>query len=94
MTRSERARKVKAKPVYFEKYGETVRHVINAMLDQYAEEGYLTLDKVLDAGQLPAFLSAPPLNEFGRPLEVLRLFGGKEQFQATMLELQEEIYRD
>ena len=94
LTRSERAKKVRQKPAYFEKYGEAARQVIEALLGQYTEEGYVTLDKVLDATQLHNFLSAPPLNSFGRPLEVLKLFGGKEQFHQAMLELQEQIYSD
>ena len=94
LTRSERARKVKAKPKYFEKYGEMAQRIIEALLDQYAEDGYETIDKVLDTGQLAGFLAAPPLNEFGRPLEVLKIFGGKEQFQQAMNELQEQIYSD
>ena len=93
-TRSERARNVKAKPAYFEKYSETARKVIEALLDRFAEEGYETFDKVLDSAALTRSLNAPPLNEFGRPLEVMRLFGGKKQFQEAMRTLQIEIYHD
>ena len=92
LTKSERARKVKSKPEYFEKYEETAKQVIEALLDRYAEEGYLALDKVLDANQLPAFLSAPPITEFGRPLEIIKLFGGKEKFIYAIENLQREIY--
>ncbi len=61
LTRSERARKVKAKPGYFEQYGETAKRVIEALLNQYAEEGYLALDKVLDSSQLPSFPQRPSI---------------------------------
>jgi hypothetical protein len=40
------------------------------------------------------FLSAPPFSEFGRPLEVVSAFGGKDNFRAAMRELQEVIYQD
>jgi type I restriction enzyme R subunit len=47
---------------------------------------------VLDDGQLVNFLSAPPFDQFGRPLEVVRAFGGKDGFRQAMRELQEVIY--
>jgi len=49
---------------------------------------------VLDDGQLVNFLSSPPFNEMGRPLEVVSAFGGKEEFRAAVLELQEVIYQE
>jgi hypothetical protein len=52
LTRSERVKRVKAKPEYFDKYGDQARRVIEALLEKFAEEGYLTFDKVLDASQL------------------------------------------
>jgi type I restriction enzyme R subunit len=94
LTRSERANKVRSKPGYFDKYGEAARVVIDALVTKFADDGYATLDKVLDDGQLVNFLSAPPFSEFGRPLEVVSAFGGKDNFRAAMRELQEVIYQD
>lgn len=94
LTRGERANKVRSKPGYFEKYGEAARKVLEALVTKFADDGYATLDKVLDDGQLVNFLSAPPFDQFGRPLEVVRAFGGKEGFRQVMRELQEVIYRD
>ncbi len=94
LTRSERANKVRSKPGYFEKYGEAARKVLDALVLKFAEDGYATLDKVLDDAELVSFLSAPPFNEFGRPLEVVKAFGGKENFHEAMRELQEAIYQD
>jgi type I restriction enzyme, R subunit len=92
LTRSERANKVRSKPGYFDKYGEAARKVLDVLVTKFAEDGYATLDKVLDDGQLVNFLSAPPFDTLGRPLEVVRLFGGKDQFREAMRELQEVIY--
>ena len=92
LTRSERANRVRRKPEYFEKYGEAARMVLDVLVTKFAEDGYATLDKVLDDAMLVNFLSSPPLNTFGRPLEVVRAFGGKEGFRTAMLELQEVIY--
>ncbi len=94
LTRSERANKVRSKPGYFEKYGEAARKVLDVLVTKFAEDGYATLDKVLDDGQLVNFLSAPPFDTFGRPLEVVRAFGGKEHFREAMRELQDIIYQD
>jgi type I restriction enzyme, R subunit len=94
LTRSERANKVRSKPEYFEKYSEAARKVLDVLVTKFAEDGYATLDKVLDDGQLVNFLSAPPFDTFGRPLEVVRAFGGKEHFREAMRELQEVIYQD
>jgi len=94
LTRSERANKVRSKPGYFEKYGEAARRVLDALVTRFADDGYATLDKALDDGQLVNFLSAPPFDAFGRPLEVVSAFGGKEQFRAAVRELQEVIYQD
>jgi len=94
LTRSERANKVRQKPGYFEKYGEAARNVLDVLVTKFSEDGYATLDKVLDDGQLVNFLSAPPFDTFGRPLEVVRAFGGKEHFREAMRELQSVIYQD
>ena len=94
LTRSERANKVRSKPKYFEKYGETARKVLDVLVTKFAEGGYATLDKMLDDGELVNFLSAPPFDTFGHPLEVVRAFGGKENFREAMRELQEVIYQD
>ena len=94
LTRSERANNARSKPGYFDKYGEAARKVLEALVEKFADDGYATLDKVLDDGQLVNFLSSPPFNEMGRPLEVVSAFGGKDNFRAAMRELQEVIYTD
>jgi type I restriction enzyme R subunit len=94
LTRNERANKVRSKPGYFEKYGEAARKVLDALVTKFADDGYATLDKVLDDGELVNFLSAPPFDQFGRPLEVVSAFGGKDSFREAMRELQSVIYQD
>lgn len=94
LTRSERANKVRGKPVYFEKYGAVARKVLDALVTKFADDGYATIDKVLDDGQMVNFLSAPPFDQIGRPLEVVKAFGGKDGFRAAVRELQTELYQD
>ncbi|TAH51761.1 MAG: DEAD/DEAH box helicase [Chloroflexota bacterium] len=92
LTRSERANKVKSKPHYFEQYGNVARKVLDALVAKFADDGYATLDKALDEEQLVNFLSAPPFDKIGRPLEVVKAFGGKVQFRQAVRELQLELY--
>ena len=85
LTRSERARKVK-KDSYFDKYGEKARQVINALLDKYSDEGIENLE---DA----EVLRVSPLNKFGRPLEIIKLFGGKLKYKKMIQEIEERLYK-
>ncbi len=84
-TRSERAKKVK-KDSYFDKYGEKARQVISALLDKYADEGIENLE---DA----EVLRVEPLRRFGRPLEIMKLFGGKLGYKKMVMEIEERLYR-
>ncbi len=93
-TRSERANHARHKPGYFEKYGPAARKVLEALVTKFADDGYATLDKVMDDGEFVNFLSSPPFNQIGRPLEVVRAFGGKDGFRAAMRELQAVIYEE
>jgi len=83
-TRGERARKVK-KDSYFDKYGKQAREVINALLDKYSDEGIENLE---DA----EVLRVTPLNKFGRPLQIMKMFGGQKGYREMVRELGERIY--
>lgn len=84
ISRKERARKVK-KDTYFDKYGEKAKKVIDALLDKYSDEGIENLE---DA----RVLQVNPLVKFGRPLEIMKLFGGKVAYQNMVRELEVKIY--
>jgi type I restriction enzyme, R subunit len=85
-TRSERAKKVK-KDSYWNKYGEEARKVISALLDKYSDEG---LENLEDARVLQVI----PLNRFGRPLEIMKLFGGKEGYRMMIKEIERRLYQE
>ena len=91
-TRSERAAHARQKPGYFEKYAPAARKVLDALVTRFAEDGYATIDKVMDDKDFVNFLSSPPINQIGRPLEVMKAFGGKPAFRVAMRELQQVIY--
>jgi len=85
LTRAERVNNVK-KWNYFAKYGEQARKVLEALLDKYADEGIENIENM-------KVRQVNPLDKFGSPLEIVRLFGGKKKYLKTLTELEREIYR-
>jgi len=86
LTRRERAENVKKRDV-FTKYGPQARAVLDALLAKYADEGVLNLD---DAN----VLKIPPLSSLGTPVQLIKAFGGKEQFVAAVHEMQSALYQE
>jgi type I restriction enzyme R subunit len=84
LTRKERADNVR-KRNYFAKHGEQARAVLGALLDKYADEGIENLED-------PAILRVEPFSQLGTPVEIVRAFGGKENFLAAIRELQSHLY--
>ena len=85
LSRAERANNVRKRD-YFTKHGEQARAVLDALLDKYADEG---IENIEDMN----ILQVNPLNQFGTPHEIVRLFGGKRQYLEALIELEYEIYR-
>lgn len=84
LTRRERAEKV-TKKNYFAKYGEKTREVIEALLEKYAEEGIENIENL-------EVLRVEPFDKMGTPTEIVRLFGGRDQYTRVIEELKREIY--
>lgn len=84
LTRKERAENVR-KRNYWTKYGDSARKVLAALLDKYAETG---IEEIEDM----KILTVEPLKDFGTPAEIVRTFGGKQNFLAALKELEDEIY--
>lgn len=85
LTRRERAENVR-KRNYFGKYAEQARAVLNALLDKYADEGIVPIEDM-------AVLKVQPLAGFGTPIEIVKLFGGRDQYLAALRELGEMLYK-
>lgn len=85
LTRKERANSVR-KRNYFAKYGETAQKVLTSLLDKYEEEGIISIEK-------GSVLKVKPLNEIGSPVEIVRAFGKRKDFENAINELENEIYR-
>jgi type I restriction enzyme, R subunit len=84
LTRRERAENVRKRDV-FTKYEGQARAVLDALLAKYADEGVLNLDDT-------NVLTIPPLSTLGTRVELVRAFGGKEQFVAAVREMQSALY--
>jgi type I restriction enzyme R subunit len=91
LTRSERARRLKQQG-YFDRYKETARRVLEALLDNYTNEGIEALEKAMDAATMVAFLQVQPFLDLGRPIEIVDAFGGKQPYVTAIQQLEEQIY--
>ncbi|MCV3765096.1 DEAD/DEAH box helicase family protein [Rhizobium sp. TRM95796] len=84
LTRQERADNVKKRDV-FGRYEGKARAVLDVLLSKYADEGVLNLDDT-------NVLRIPPANTLGTPVELVRAFGGKAQFEQAVHDMQSELY--
>ena len=84
LTRRERADSVK-KRNYFAKYADKARLVLEALLEKYADEGIQTIETL-------NVLNIQPLSSFGTPVEIVRLFGGKAQYDQALRDLESALY--
>jgi type I restriction enzyme, R subunit len=92
LTRRQRAQSAR-RSTLFDTMGDKARRLLEALLDKYADEGIQGLEEAQDASQLSRMLHLPPFNAIGRPVEIVRAFGGPQQFVAAVAALEEEIYR-
>ena len=84
LTRSERARKVR-QDTYFDRYGEDARDVLHVLLDKYADDGLANIER-------PDVLTVKPLSDLGSPLDIARRFGGPNDYQNAVRELESHLY--
>ncbi len=84
LTRRERAEQVKKRD-YFTRYGDQARRVLEALLEKYADEG---------VGQIEErqILTVAPFTQFGTPIEIVRAFGGLENYEQALRDLKTSLY--
>ncbi|GJG85948.1 DEAD/DEAH box helicase [Gemmatimonadetes bacterium T265] len=83
-TRRERADEVRKRD-YFARYGEDARAVLDALLVKYADEGVAPLER-LDV------LRVQPLAALGTATELVRRFGGRDQYLRAVADLEQALY--
>ena len=84
LTRRERAEQVK-KRIYFTKYGEQARKVLEALLEKYADTGIENIDDI-------KILTLDPFSKMGTASELVSAFGGKSGYIAALHELENQLY--
>lgn len=84
LTRKERANNVKKKD-FFSKYSADAQEVLNILLDKYMNQGITEVEDI-------KVLSLTDFANFGKPSRIVKLFGGKIQYEAAIKELEENIY--
>jgi len=85
LTRKERANAVR-KRNYFAKYGEVAQKVLDSLLTKYEDEGVASIEQ-------GSILKVKPLNKLGSPVELVKAFGKKKDFEKAIKELENEIYQ-
>ncbi len=85
LTRAERAKQVRKRDV-FTQYGEQARKVLEALLDKYADEGIENIEDI-------KVLKVNLFDQFGTPTEIIKLFGGKQQYLQALTQLEQALYQ-
>ncbi|RMO22557.1 Type I restriction-modification system restriction subunit [Pseudomonas savastanoi pv. phaseolicola] len=85
MTRAERVKQVQKRDV-FTQYGDQARKVLEALLDKYADEGIENIEDI-------KILKVTPFDQFGTPTEIIKLFGGKQQYIQALTHLEHALYQ-
>ena len=84
LTRAERANNVKKRD-FFSKYSGDARAVLEILLDKYMNQGITEVEDI-------KVLSLADFEKYGKPAKIVKLFGGKVQYEQAVKELEENIY--
>lgn len=85
LTRKERANDVKKRD-FISKYNGLAKEVLEALLDMYSNEGIYQIEDT-------QVLKLDPFIRMGKPVALVKLFGGKDGYLQAIRELEEEIYK-
>ena len=86
LTRKERANNVKKKD-FFSKYSADAQAVLDILLDKYMNLGITEVEDI-------KVLSLADFANYGKPAKIVKLFGGKAQYEAAVRELEANIYEE
>lgn len=86
LTRKERANNVKKKD-FFSKYPADVQTVLDILLDKYMNQRITEVEDI-------KVLSLADFANYGKLAKIVKLFGGKVQYEAVVRELEASIYEE
>lgn len=84
LTKSERAKRRKVDEV-LSKYSDICKDVLKIILMKYSNDA---IDELTDT----KILKLSEFNEFGSPMKIVKLFGGREEYIAAVKEIQNALY--
>ena len=86
LTRRERAENVRRRDV-FTRYGPQARAVLEALLQKYQDTGVVNLDD-------PRILQIAPFDTMGTPVQLVRQFGTRADFERAVRDMQSALYQE
>lgn len=86
LTRKERAKKARNTD-FFSKYSADAQAVLNILLEKYMNQGITEVEDM-------RVLALADFAKFGKPAKIVKLFGGKEQYEAAVNELTDNLYEE
>ncbi|MGO1751079.1 MAG: EcoAI/FtnUII family type I restriction enzme subunit R [Psychroflexus sp.] len=84
LTRKERAEQV-IKRDYFSKFEGKAKLVLEAVLHKYIESGVTSIEET-------SVLKLKPLSDMGSPIELVKAFGKRKDFEKAIKELENHLY--
>ena len=84
LTRYERVNNV-IKKGYLYKYSEMAQNILKDLLEKYSDNNELELTDT-------KILELKPFNEYGSPMDIVDVFGGKDKYISVVEELENELY--
>ncbi len=84
LTKKERANNDRKKG-YLYKYSELAQKVLEALLEKYMNEGIYDIENL-------EILSNDPFRQFGTPMSIAKIFGGKNGYIQAIRDLEQQIY--
>ncbi len=84
LTRAERANNVKKRD-FFSKYSGDARAVLEILLDKYMNQGITEVEDI-------KVLSLADFASYGKPAKIVKLFGGKDQYEKAVKDLEDNLY--
>ena len=96
-SRRERVKELKAfKKSFLAKYSPEARKIIDILLEKYADPGIEELSPLArKEEELPPvirILNVEPLTQFGTPVEIVDIFGGRQKYLQAVENIQEYLY--
>ena len=70
---------------YLYKYSEIAQNILKDLLEKYSDNNELELTDT-------KILQLKPFEEYGSPMEIVDVFGGKDKYIEAVEELEEELY--